>query len=86
MPAPISARLPRPINLLVPIPVLVSIVPVSLGILALQLFGSYQLIARVFKWLALVLLAYIGAALFAHPNVLEALRGTLIPTFRLDAQ
>jgi len=74
------------INLLVPIPVVASIVPVSLGILALQVFGSYRVIARIFKWLALVLLAYIGAALFAHPNVLEALRGTLIPTLRLDTQ
>ena len=53
------------INLLVPIPAIVFVIPVSLGILGLQVFGSYQLIARVFKWLALALLAYIGAALFS---------------------
>jgi NRAMP (natural resistance-associated macrophage protein)-like metal ion transporter len=72
------------INLLVPIPAVVFIVPVSLGIIALQVFGGYHLIDKVFKWLALALLAYIGAALFARPDVLRVLAGTLIPTIRLD--
>ncbi len=72
------------INLLVPIAPGLLIVPVGFSILALQVFGSYRLIARVFKYLALALLAYIGAALFAHPDVLDVLRGTLIPTIRLD--
>jgi NRAMP (natural resistance-associated macrophage protein)-like metal ion transporter len=74
------------INLLVPIPAIVFIVPVSVGILGLQLFGSYRLIASVFKWLALALLAYIAAALFARPHLLDVLRGTLIPTVRLEPQ
>lgn len=56
------------INLLVPIAPALLIVPVGLAILGLQVFGSYRLIERVFKWLALALLAYIGAALFAHPS------------------
>jgi NRAMP (natural resistance-associated macrophage protein)-like metal ion transporter len=72
------------INLLVPIPAVIFVVPVSVGILAIQVFGSYRLIERVFKWLALALLAYIGSALLAHPQVLGVLRGTLIPTIRLD--
>jgi NRAMP (natural resistance-associated macrophage protein)-like metal ion transporter len=72
------------INLLVPIPAIVFIVPVSLGIIGLQVLGSYRLIERVFKWLALALLAYIGAALFARPDVAKVLAGTLIPTIRLD--
>ncbi len=72
------------INLLVPIPALVFVVPVSLGILAVQVFGSYRLIERVFKWLALALLAYIASAIFAHPDVLKVLEGTFIPTIRLD--
>jgi NRAMP (natural resistance-associated macrophage protein)-like metal ion transporter len=74
------------INLLVPIPAIVFVIPVSLAILGIQVFGSYQLIAKVFKWLALGLLAYIGAALFARPNVLEVVRGTFLPTIRLDAR
>jgi len=72
------------INLLVPIPAVVFIVPVGLGIILLQVLGSYRLIEKVFKWLALALLAYIGAALFARPDVVRVLAGTLIPTFRLD--
>ena len=72
------------INLLVPIPAVVFIVPVSLGIIALQVFGSYHVIEKIFKWLALALLAYIGAALFARPDVVRVLAGTLIPTIRLD--
>ncbi len=72
------------INLLVPIKSFVLIVPVSLGILGLQVFGSYRFIEKVFKWLALALLAYIAAALFARPDIVKVLAGTLIPTIRLD--
>jgi len=72
------------INLLVPIPAIIFIVPVSLGIIALQVFGGYRLIEKVFKWLALALLAYIGAALFAKPEIVKVLVGSLIPTIRLD--
>jgi NRAMP (natural resistance-associated macrophage protein)-like metal ion transporter len=72
------------INLLVPIPPLVFVVPVSLGIIGLQLFGSYHLIEKVFKWLAMALLAYIGAALFSRPNAMDVLTGTLIPTIRFE--
>jgi NRAMP (natural resistance-associated macrophage protein)-like metal ion transporter len=72
------------INLLVPIPAVVFIIPISLAIVLLQVFGNYRLIERVFKWLALALLAYIGAALLARPNVGDVLAGTLIPTIRLD--
>ena len=72
------------INLLVPIPAIVFIVPVSVAIVALQVFGSYHVIERVFKWLTLALLAYVGAALFARPDVMKVLAGTFIPTIRLD--
>jgi Mn2+/Fe2+ NRAMP family transporter len=72
------------INLLLPIPATVFIIPVSIGILALQIFGSYRLIARIFKWLTMALLAYIAAALFARPDWAAVLRGTLIPTIELS--
>jgi NRAMP (natural resistance-associated macrophage protein)-like metal ion transporter len=74
------------INLLLPIPATAFIIPVSVGILALQVFGSYRLIARVFKWLTLALLAYIAAALFARPDWAAVLRGTFIPTIQLTPQ
>jgi NRAMP (natural resistance-associated macrophage protein)-like metal ion transporter len=72
------------INLLVPIAAVVFIVPISLGIIGLQVFGSYRLIERVFKWLTLALLAYVGAALLSRPDFASVLAGTLVPTIRLD--
>jgi Mn2+/Fe2+ NRAMP family transporter len=74
------------INLLVPVPVEVAVVPVTVLLLALQIWGSYRLIAGTFKWLTLALFAYLGAAFFARPNGWELLRGTLIPNVRWDAE
>jgi NRAMP (natural resistance-associated macrophage protein)-like metal ion transporter len=71
-------------NLLVPIPAIVFVIPVSLGIIGLQVFGGYRLIDKVFKWLSLALLAYIGAALFARPDIVKVLLGSLVPTISLD--
>jgi NRAMP (natural resistance-associated macrophage protein)-like metal ion transporter len=45
----------------------------------LMAWSSYHLIARVFKWLTLVLFAYLIAAFLAHPNWDTVLRATLIP-------
>ena len=43
------------------------------------MWSSYRTIARVFKWLTLVLLAYVLTALVAHVDWSRALRATLIP-------
>ncbi len=73
------------VNLLLPaVPIWSAIVPIALVILALQIWGSYRLIARTFKWLALALVAYIGSALFARPNWGEVLHATLVPTLHAD--
>jgi NRAMP (natural resistance-associated macrophage protein)-like metal ion transporter len=72
------------INLLVPIPLPILIAPVGAAILGLQIWGSYALIERWFKWLALGLLAYIGSALFAHPDWTDVLHGTLVPHLSLE--
>src|SRR5882724_3172589 len=72
------------INLLAPVPIAALIVPVGLVILALQIWGSYRLIARTFKWLTLALFAYLGAALYAKPDAIQVLRATFIPTLSVD--
>ena len=72
------------INLLVPIPIVAMIVPIALLIIALQIWGSYRFIANTFKWLALALLAYVGAAVFARPDAGEVLKHTFVPTIKLD--
>ena len=73
-------------NLLVPLPAAITIVPIALVIVSLQVWGSYRLIVRVFKWLTLFLFAYVGAAFLADPNWREVLKATFIPQFRTDSQ
>src|SRR5712691_7786606 len=72
------------INLLIPVPVAALIVPIALVILALQIWGSYRLIAKTFKWLTLTLLAYIGSAFYAKPDLWAVLHGTFVPTLAFD--
>jgi NRAMP (natural resistance-associated macrophage protein)-like metal ion transporter len=72
------------INLIVPVPIVFMIVPIALLIVALQFWGSYRLITRVFKWLTLTLFAYIGAAFLAKPNWREVIKATFVPTLRYD--
>lgn len=74
------------INLLIPVPIAAMIVPIALIILAVQIWGSYRLIAKIFTWLTLALFAYIGSGFFAKPNWAEVLKGTLIPTISFNAQ
>jgi NRAMP (natural resistance-associated macrophage protein)-like metal ion transporter len=74
------------INLLVPISIPVLVLPVGLGILAFQVWGSYRLIARTFTALTLALLAYVGAAFLAGPDWRQMAWGTLVPSVRLDGQ
>jgi NRAMP (natural resistance-associated macrophage protein)-like metal ion transporter len=73
------------LNILVPIPAVLFVVPVGIAIALIQVLGSYQLISRIFKWLALALLAYVGAALFSHPDMGAVLAGSLIPKINVDA-
>ncbi|HLN98250.1 MAG TPA: Nramp family divalent metal transporter [Pyrinomonadaceae bacterium] len=48
-------------------------------ITSLLFWTSYRLIARVFKWLTLVLFAYVIAAFLAQPDWSAVLRSTFIP-------
>jgi Mn2+/Fe2+ NRAMP family transporter len=54
-------------------------------ILGLQTWGSYALLQKIFKWLALALLSYVGAAFLAKPDLAQVLRGTFVPYLRLDS-
>ena len=48
-------------------------------IVSLLMWSSYRAIARVFKWLTLVLLAYVVTAFVAHVDWRLALQATLVP-------
>lgn len=58
--------------------------PFTGAVLLLLIFASYRVMARVFKWLTLVLFAYVGAAFLAHPRWDEVLRATVLPQLSFD--
>jgi NRAMP (natural resistance-associated macrophage protein)-like metal ion transporter len=74
------------INLFVPLPIPLIVIPIGLIILALQIWGSYTLIRNIFRWLALSLLAYVVAAVLAKPDPMQVLRGTFIPTIQFNRE
>jgi NRAMP (natural resistance-associated macrophage protein)-like metal ion transporter len=54
--------------------------PVLAAVIVASLFwSSYRTIARIFKWLTLVLFAYVITAFLAHPDWAAVLRATFIP-------
>jgi NRAMP (natural resistance-associated macrophage protein)-like metal ion transporter len=67
------------LNVIVPVSVGWIVVGVTLTILGLQIWGSYTLIRNIFRWLALALLAYVGSALLAKPELWPVLKGTFVP-------
>ncbi|MFL5294952.1 MAG: Nramp family divalent metal transporter [Phenylobacterium sp.] len=74
------------LNLFVAVPIPLLAAGVGAVIFALQVFGSYNLIRNVFRWLALALLAYVGAALLAKPDAAQVLAGTVVPKIAFDKQ
>jgi len=74
------------LNLKVPLPVPVLVALVAALIFALQWFGSYTLLRRIFRWLALALFAYVAAAFMARPDLGDVLRGTFTPQIAFDRE
>ena len=54
-------------------------------IVVLLVWLSYKHIARIFKWLTIVLFSYVLAAFLAHPRWSDVLKATVIPQLKLDA-
>jgi NRAMP (natural resistance-associated macrophage protein)-like metal ion transporter len=65
-----------------PIPWLV--IPIALGLLAVQVFAGYRQIERFLKFLTLALLAYVVDVLLVHPPIGETLRATVVPTISFE--
>jgi Mn2+/Fe2+ NRAMP family transporter len=53
------------LNLVISIPIPVIVLCAALGILGFQVWASCALLRDIFKWLALALFAYVGAAMMA---------------------
>jgi Mn2+/Fe2+ NRAMP family transporter len=73
------------LNVIVPIPISGMVVILGISVLSLQLW-NYALLRTIFRWLALALLAYLGSAILAKPEVLPVLKGTFIPTINFNKE
>jgi NRAMP (natural resistance-associated macrophage protein)-like metal ion transporter len=51
----------------------------ALALVVIVVFASYKHVARIFKWLTLVLFAYIITAFLVHPDWPHVLHATIIP-------
>jgi NRAMP (natural resistance-associated macrophage protein)-like metal ion transporter len=61
--------------------------PVFAALIVAALFlTSYRMLARVFKWLTLVLFAYVITAFLAHPDWAAVLRATFVPDIRWSSE
>ncbi len=80
------AAISAAINMFVPIPISAMVIPIAIAIVVLQIWGSYRLIVKIFKWLTLSLFAYVIAAFLAHPNWSEVIRATFMPQIQFTGQ
>jgi Mn2+/Fe2+ NRAMP family transporter len=60
------------------------ILPFGLGMLALLIFGSYQALERVLRFVLLVFVSYIASTFLAHPNWGTVFHQTLHPPISLN--
>lgn len=53
-------------------------------LLVAQIYFSYRVLSKIFKWLTLALFAYVITAFIVHPDWLNVLKHTVIPEFHLN--
>jgi NRAMP (natural resistance-associated macrophage protein)-like metal ion transporter len=73
------------VGMFVPIPITLMAIPIAAAIVVLQVWGSYRLIVKVFKWLTLALFAYLIAAFLARPDWGSVAAATFVPRLSLDS-
>jgi NRAMP (natural resistance-associated macrophage protein)-like metal ion transporter len=73
------------LNVIVPVPISGMVVIVGVSVLSLQLW-DYTLLRSIFRWLAIALLAYLGSAILAKPELLPVLRGTFVPSIHFNKE
>jgi len=74
------------VNLLVPVPIAVMIVPIAAVLVAVEVWGSYRLFAGFLKWMCFALFGYVAAGVLARPNWREVLFATFVPHVTFDAK
>jgi NRAMP (natural resistance-associated macrophage protein)-like metal ion transporter len=58
----------------------------AVSIVGALFWTSYRFLARIFKWLTLVLFAYVITAFLAHPDWWAVLRSTFVPDIRWSSE
>lgn len=71
-------------QLLFDLPFVVWLLCMTILILVLEIFVTYNTYVKVLKWLALSLFAYIATAFVVKINWIDALKATLIPNFSFE--
>jgi len=80
------AAISAAINIFVPIPIAAMVVPIAVIIVVLQVWGSYRLIVKIFKWLTLSLFAYVIAAFLAKPDWSAVVWATFVPQISFTSE
>jgi NRAMP (natural resistance-associated macrophage protein)-like metal ion transporter len=74
------------LGLFINIPAAFLVTGVAVVVFTLQCLASYKTTSRIFRWLSLALLAYLGSAILAQPDPLSILRGTFIPKIHFTTE
>ncbi len=80
------AAIAAAINMFVPIPIAAMVIPIAFAIVVLQIWGSYKVIVKIFKWLTLSLFAYVIAAFLARPDWLAVAKATFVPQVQFTSE
>lgn len=80
------AAIAAAINMFLPVPISAMVIPIAVVIVVLQVWGSYKLIVRIFKWLTISLFAYVIAAFLAHPRWGDVLKATFLPQISFNGK
>ena len=66
------------------LPILMWVFAFGVLLLVAQVYFSYRLLSKIFKWLTLALFAYVITAFVVHPDWLNVLRHAVVPEFHLN--
>ena len=80
------AAISAAINMFVPIPISAMVIPIAVAIVVLQVWGSYRVMVKIFKWLTLSLFAYVIAAFLARPDWYAVARATFVPQIQFTSE
>ncbi len=62
------------------------VLPFAVAVAGLLIWGSYRIIEKALRYVSLVFLAYVVAAIVAHPQWSQVLHATIVPQFRLTKE